>query len=282
MKEINNLTAVYFSPTHTGQRVIRSVAQGTGIARMQEIDLTTDEATSPISIKDSLCLVMVPVYGGLVAPTALQRIARLRGEGSVALPMVVYGNRHYEDALVQLRDALQQQGFVVLGGATFVGEHTYSRPGMPIAEGRPDDKDLAFAHQLGQIVYGDLCAQLEVASMPAPEARDWHLPYEGTLAQHIDAVPMPGNVPYKVIGKPTPQAPVVSEACHGCGDCVTVCPTHAITVNAQGMSETDINRCIKCCACVKMCPMQARTFDTPYTAMLHAKCSERREPEMFL
>ena len=45
---------------------------------------------------------------------------------------------------------------------------------------------------------------------------------------------------------------------------------------------SDPSLCIKCCACVKECPEGARTFDTPYTAMLHKNFSARREPELFI
>lgn len=133
--KLNVMNVVYYSPTRTSQKVARAIAEGLGIARRQETDLTTDFRTDPIMVKDSICIVAAPVYGGLVAPAALERISRLRGENSVAIPVVVYGNRDYEDALVQLRDRLQELGFTPLCGAAFVGEHSYSRPEMPVAAG---------------------------------------------------------------------------------------------------------------------------------------------------
>lgn len=56
----------------------------------------------------------------------------------------------------------------------------------------------------------------------------------------------------------------------------------SIRMTDDGEVLTEPSTCIKCCACVKSCPTGALTFDTPYTAMLHAKCSARREPELFL
>ena len=106
--KLNVMNVVYYSPTRTSQKVARAIAEGLGIARRQETDLTTDFRTDPIMVKDSICIVAAPVYGGLVAPAALERISRLRGENSVAIPVVVYGNRDYEDALVQLRDRLHE------------------------------------------------------------------------------------------------------------------------------------------------------------------------------
>ena len=107
-------------------------------AKEIEIDLTTDENSSPIEIKDSITIIAVPVYAGRVAPIALQRLRRLRGNNAPAILITVYGNRDYEDALVELRDETIQLGFTPLAAGAFIGEHSYSRPNMPIAEGRPD------------------------------------------------------------------------------------------------------------------------------------------------
>ena len=90
-----------------------------------------------------------------------------------------------------------------------------------------------------------------------------------------------GNYPYKVKGPSTPQAPVTDEElCTQCEYCIDVCPVTAISIVDDRMFSDPV-LCIKCCACVKECPEGARTFDTPYTAMLHKNFSARREPELF-
>ena len=104
--QLDKLCVACFSPTHTSMKIARAIADGTRIARREEIDLTTDPADTPVSVRNAICIVAAPVYGGLVAPVAVRRIARLRAENSIAIPVVVYGNRDYEDALVQLRDLL--------------------------------------------------------------------------------------------------------------------------------------------------------------------------------
>lgn len=278
---IDRLCVIYYSPTHTSRAVARAVADGLGIARREEYALTTDRSDSPIALKDSICVVAAPVYGGLLAPVAAQRLRRLRAEGCVAVPVAVYGNRDYEDALVQLRDLLQEQGFAVLCGAAFVGEHSYSRPGMPIAEGRPDSTDLQKAEDFGRETYESLCRQFGLTMPPDATARDFALTSDKTAEEIIATPPMKGHVPYKTLGPSTPQAPVVNALCYGCGECVDLCPTGAISLQ-DGRSTTDVASCTKCCACVKFCPVGARTFDTPYTAMLHEHFSARREPEIFL
>lgn len=279
--ELNKLSVIYYSPTHTSRRVARSIARGMGIARMQEIDLTTDTSDDLLEVADSVCIVAAPVYGGLLAPVAARRLSRLRAVNCVAVPVVVYGNRDYEDALVQLRDMLHADGMTVLSGAAFVGEHSYSRPGMPIAEGRPDSEDLAVAEHFGKAVWKKLVRQLVPEQVPDPAARDFALRYATPLDRLFITPFMPGNFPYKTLSAPTPQAPVTDDMCCGCGECVPLCPTQAIRIEGD-KSVTAIDLCTKCCACVKFCPVGARTFDTPYTAMLHQRCGTRREPECFV
>ena len=63
--------------------------------------------------------------------------------------VVVYGNRAYEKALIELDAFASAQGFKVIAGATFVGEHSYSTEQNPIAPGRPDANDLQYAEEFG-------------------------------------------------------------------------------------------------------------------------------------
>lgn len=279
--ELNKLTVIYYSPTHTSRQVARSIARGMGIARMQEVDLTTDASDELLEVTDSICIVAAPVYGGLLAPVAAQRLSRLHAVNCVAVPVVVYGNRDYEDALVQLRDMLDSSGMTPVSGAAFVGEHSYSRPGMPIAEGRPDSCDLSIAEHFGEEVWHKIAHQLAADQKLEPSARDFALRYDAPLNELLPPVQMPGNIPYKTLSAPTPQAPVTDDMCCGCGECVPLCPTQAIRIEGD-RSVTAIDLCTKCCACVKFCPVGARTFDTPYTAMLHQRCGTRRKPECFV
>lgn len=253
---------VYFSPTHTSQKIARAIGEGIGMGRRIETDLTLDRETAEILIKDTLTIIAVPVYAGRVAPVALQRLQRLKGENAPVILVAVYGNRDYEDALVELRDVAIKQGFTPLSAGAFIGEHSYSRKEMPIAEGRPDAEDIAVAKQFG------------VRSLDKLNS--------ASSFSEIYPFYIKGSVPYREVGPSTPLAPIIKEElCAVCGECIELCPTNAIYINVAGKIETDKMKCIKCCACVKECPTGARVFDTPYTAMLHAKCSDRREAELF-
>ena len=132
---------VYFSPTHTSEKIARAIGEGIGMERRIETDLTLDESTSTIEINGSLTILAAPVYGGRVAPIALQRMKRLKGTNAPVILAVVYGNRDYEDALVELRDTAIELGFTPLSAGAFIGEHSYSTPALPVAMGRPDEAE---------------------------------------------------------------------------------------------------------------------------------------------
>lgn len=259
MKTYASNHLVFFSPTHTSAKIARAIGEGIGMGRRIEVDLTTDEGNSLIEIKNSITVIAVPVYAGRVAPTALQRLHRLRGTNAPTILIAVYGNRDYEDALVELRNEITLLGFTPLTAGAFIGEHSYSRPNMPIAAGRPDSVDLQIAEKLGK----DSLSKLEQVNS-------------------LNEFFIKGNIPYRNVGPSTPAAPVCTDECFACGECIEVCPTHAIVLSNEGIIETEVTQCIKCCACVKECPNEARVFNTPYTPMLHEKCATRREPELFL
>ena len=127
--------------------------------------------------------------------------------------------------------------------------------------GRPDADDLQKAEQFGR----ESLKKLQESTFPLPSFF------------------IKGNIPYKPLPAGNNATPVCNDLCYACGNCIEVCPTHAIRLSADGSQiETIAERCIRCCACVKECPTGARIFDSPFTAILHEKFSARREPETFL
>ncbi|MGI6687145.1 MAG: NADH-quinone oxidoreductase subunit NuoF [Christensenellales bacterium] len=49
----------------------------------------------------------------------------------------------------------------------------------------------------------------------------------------------------------------ITDKCRGCTACVRVCPVGAITGEARGKHEIDINKCIKCGSCIEKCRFDA-------------------------
>ena len=48
-----------------------------------------------------------------------------------------------------------------------------------------------------------------------------------------------------------------TDLCTGCGTCVDLCPTDAITLNAEDVAERDANACLGCGVCARFCPEEA-------------------------
>ena len=102
---------------------------------------------------DTLCIIAVPVFAGRVPDIAAERLRKIQGHGATAVLAAVYGNRAFEDALLELQDIVGENGFRCIAGISAVAEHSIARQ---FGAGRPDLQDAQelkdFAKQiLGQI-----------------------------------------------------------------------------------------------------------------------------------
>lgn len=257
----SSVQPVYFSPTHTSGKIVHAIAEGIDIPVNKEIDLTYPIEEQNTITRDTLAIIGAPTYAGRVAPTALERLKYLHGDSTPAIVVVLYGNRDYEDALLELCDQAKAQGFIPVAGGTFIGEHSYSTAEMPTAAGRPDEADIEIAKNFGKTI-----------------ARELEKP------DHTEEFPtlhVKGNFPYKENKPKTPATPTTTEElCTQCQYCIEICPVEAIELKEEIVSDPEI--CIKCCACVKECPNGARVFNTPFTEFLFKNFHDRKEPELFL
>lgn len=241
-----------------------------GIADVSFVDMTLQAPEKKEFGSDALAVITVPVYGGHVAPLALDRMKDLCADGTPAVIVVVYGNRAYEKALVELDAFVSGLGFKVIAGGTFVGEHSYSSDRYPIAAGRPDDDDLKFAEEFGAKVRIKLANAADAEHLYGVDVQKIQRPKQPffPLFRFLRRV-----IKLRKSGVPMPRTPQVDEnLCTHCGLCVKRCPAGAIVKGEE--CATNAEKCIRCCACVKGCPQKARTFDTPFAALLH-DCFQR-------
>lgn len=264
---IDSVKLVYFSPTGTTKAVVTGIARGTGAGTVETVDLTRPAArVQPLQVtaKD-LLIIGVPVYMGRVPAILTDWLNAIRACNTPAVCVVVYGNRTYEDALLELKNIVTACGCIPVAGAGFIGEHSFSDAGTPTAQGRPDADDLARAEEFGRNIRKKLA--------PAASVTELH------------EVQVPGMVPYRGDSRLwTVDFIEVSDACNQCGACARFCPAGAI--DAGDSRRIDTKRCITCCACIRSCPQGARSMKPGLVKdaqlRLHTLYHERREPECFV
>jgi ferredoxin len=264
--EIKKIKLVYFSPTGTTRKVVESIAQGIDGIAAEHIDLTIPFGVEqPIqTFSDELVIFGAPVYGGRLPADAINRFRRLKGDGTLAVPVVVYGNREFEDSLLELNDLAVELGFKPVAGGAFIGEHSFATEELPIANGRPDSKDVQAA-----ILFGARIRQKIAALHTADDSND---------------LQVPGRFPYEGGPRVMAVSPLTNEsACTLCGMCASVCPVAAIAIDEGVTTKTRL--CIRCCACVKNCPTGARVWEDStmqtIAKWLNEHCSVRKEPKIF-
>ena len=250
--KIEKWIIAHFSPTGGTKKVADAIAAGF-YTPLVEMDLTKADAAVSMGENDALMAVL-PVYAGRVPQVSLERLAALKGNGQKAVAVVVYGNREYEDALLETKDALEDYGFRVIAAAAFIAEHSIVRS---IAAGRPDAEDEALCRQFAADV----------------------------MAKADDAAPVqvPGNNPYKEV-KPSAFHPAADEACVKCGACAQQCPVSAIPMDDPSQTNNDV--CINCMRCVEACPVSSRAlpdaFRNMITQMLNQHAAGYKKPVVFL
>lgn len=262
----NSITLVYFSPTRTTQIILEEIAKGMALPVSGVIDLTNPAIRLKKSYQTGQGPVIIgaPVYAGRIPIDAATNIKKLNGSGQPAVLVVLYGNREFDDALLELRDIASDCGFVPITGGAFIGEHSFSNTDLPIAVSRPDASDLQKAFEYGQRIASFL---------------DSH-----STIDAVEPLSVPGNFPYRQgMGDRAFQFIEVTSNCDDCGVCVPVCPKEA--VDESNRYTTIDEYCIFCCACIKACPQEARIFmQGPMkekAVWLSENCQIRKEPELF-
>ena len=258
---------VYFSPTGTTEAVARAIAIGFDPTIVEPVDITSPDARAKSlrTAEDELLLVAVPVYMGRVPALLSEWLNAMQAHGTPAVCVVVYGNRAYENALLELGDIVRKGGGIPVAAAAYIGEHSFADAQAPVGLGRPDAADLEHAEALGRSIREKLEAVESVGQ--------------------ISEVRMPGEYPYG--GRTTlwdVDFIAVNDQCVRCGLCAEVCPVGA--VDPEDGTVIDQVKCITCCACIKRCPQNARSMK-PGPVMearqrLKSRCLEPGTPEIFI
>jgi ferredoxin len=247
----HKIIKIYFSPTGNTKKSVDAMAASVG-TEFLEFDMTVEAEINPcVFSSGDFAIIGAPVYGGRIPKAAADRLSRFKGSQTPCIVLVTYGNRHYDDALLELADMAEAQGFAVKGAAALVGRHTFGQ----IQSDRPDSNDLD--------------ADKEFARRA----------FENKNARNIR---ISGNRPYKAGGNGGSFRPLTSDACISCGLCANNCPVHAIGPDCRTIGD----RCISCFRCIRNCPPGAKHMNVvsylAFAADFSDKLKIRRENEYFL
>lgn len=252
-----NIYEIVFSPTGGTKKVADFLANELS-PDVTGIDLSNgNENFCKFSLADKdTAIIAVPSYSGRVPSIAAERISKIRGNGAKAILVCVYGNRAYEDTLVELQDLVQQAGFSVISAIAAVAEHSIAHR---YAANRPDKDDY------------------EHLKMFAAQIRK-------KLAENNFSAPaIPGNRPYRK-AVPAGIVPKATKECIRCSLCASKCPVGAI--DKENPAKVNKKVCISCMRCVSVCPHHARKVNGLLIAivnmMLKKACSVRKECELYL
>lgn len=120
---LEKIDVVHFSPAGNTRKAALLLAQAMA-GRTEEYDLTRPHNTGRSFGPGDVVIVAGPVYGGRLPAVMLERLAEIQGNGAFAVTLAVYGNRAYEDALIELDDSVEKQGFRRLASAALAAQHS--------------------------------------------------------------------------------------------------------------------------------------------------------------
>lgn len=270
--EVKTVYAVYFSATGKTRRVASTLSNA--IALALEVPLEIVDFTAPAAREEvysfcetDLVIFAMPTYAGKLPNKLLPFVQTgFRGNGALAVPVVTFGNRSFDNSLAELCATLENDGFHTVAAGAFACQHAFSKT---LAAGRPDADDMRKLGELGAAVVGKVIRMSEVCApvtVPGDAAAPYYVP------KGLDGEP-------KVFLKAKPKT---SEKCFGCGLCAHVCPMGSISFE-NFVDVTGV--CIKCHACVLECPVGAKYFDDEaflsHKAMLERDFTRRAEDQIF-
>ncbi len=250
---------IVFSPTGGTQKVADTIAEEWG-KHTDSVDLT-DAANdfSKVGLQESdIVLVAVPSYGGRVPGLAAERLRQIHGNHARCILVCVYGNRAYEDTLVEMQDIAEECGFRVVAAIAAIAEHSIMHQ---YAAGRPDAQDVV---------------ELQGFAKKIMEKLQNH-------DMELQRFTIPGNRPYKKAGG-VGMVPKADKNCISCGLCAQVCPAQAIS--RENIKTADPEKCISCMRCVVRCPESARKVNgvmvSAAALAMKKVCTVKKENELFL
>lgn len=243
-------TLLTFSPTGQSKACALAVAKATK-QEFVELDVTHFiQRREPLALEGTTLIVAYPVYGGRV-PTLFADYLKEQVicTNCNALAIASFGNRAFEDALVEMEDILGEKGVPLIAAASIGCQHSYTEK---VGSKRPDIEDFQILDRLAVYLNGK----------------------KGRVSP-------PGNRPYKK-AMPLANPPYMPTLKNKEGkipaQCYAVCPTGSL---AKG----DPTICIHCCACIQLSNNDLgmdNPWFTDFTRHLEDSFQERVDSQLYL
>ena len=280
MSKVETVQSLYFSPGGTTKEITKAIEKNVGLKQLKSIDLTRPGKRKRFKgeVQGDLLLVGMPVYHESPPWPTLESLNKLNGEGKLAVPIAVYGNRTEGTCVEEMGKILKSREFKIPAAGAFIAEHSWASKEHPFALGRPDRSDLKIAKGFGKRIGSKL-------ALVPPERMEIHLSsrlVDYFTKQEVES--FPENYHRRCVESLTSLGGVgYDEAkCINCMRCVGVCPTSAMEMNPYRL---DLKECIRCMACVKTCQtgaLRLQFADTPQAQqrikILDRVFAVRREP----
>ena len=273
--EIKRIWAIYFSPTGNTEKIVVSLAEHVGRRlnlKIEKLDYTLPAFRRSINTFNKYDLVLwgTPVYAGRIPNKLLSYVQNnFVGNDALAVPVAIFGNRGFDDALIELRNCLEDNGFHTIAGAGLVAQHAFSNV---LAAGRPDQTDMSKIEEFATKIIEKIGI---LRAPPSPIRVTGNNPPQ----VYYTPIGIDGNPAIFLKAKPKTDM----EKCTHCGVCIRRCSMGSINPNDP---SSIIGICIKCHACVKRCPNEAKYFDDEqflsHKLMLERDFTRRAEPVFFI
>ena len=114
--DIKRVCGIYFSATGTTEKIVQVMASGLAdkltpgeMAEFTDFTLP-DVRNCDVTYGDGdLVVIGTPTYAGRVPNVLLPYLKeRIHAEGAIAVPVVLYGNRNFDDSLLELAELMRE------------------------------------------------------------------------------------------------------------------------------------------------------------------------------
>ncbi len=248
--------ALYFSPTGTTKKVIDIICSPWNCEKLYfDLSDTTNSVLDITFEENDICVVATPSFSGRVPQFIIPKLQKLCGNKAKAILITTYGNRAYDDTLIELKNTMEGSGFLCISAVASATRHSV----IPkYGAGRPDSRD-------------------------AKELKEISIRCKNAIEHTVSTVRVPGNMPYRKYLS-IPVKPKINNKCIGCGLCSKKCPVQAIPL--EHLNTTDKEKCISCMQCITLCPKKARYISCLVRKIAEIKmrklCDGRKSNEFFV